>query len=306
MQIMKLAKRKYNQQPNIITRSTDQMTLIEKRLMYLVINQMEMGFNVQEDLFRNIEFKIPSKELGEPNYTRIREALTKLQGRRITLIDDFKKQKFHSIVPFPYVSIEKGWITLKMLGDVAPYFLELKNGFTKYELKAALSLNSVYSQKLYELLSRWKDKKEWEVEIEELKLLLDATDYRYTDFRRVCIEPALLEITEKTDLNVSYLAIKVGRKVGAIKFTILTEKEKAKKDYEEEIADVKGMAPAEIAHYTRNLIRNYSFSNDQIDKIMADQRLFSKFIDIESKIAHGVIKNVKNPTAYMAKSLFEY
>src|SRR5690606_10729737 len=148
-----------------------------------------------------------------------------------------------SIVPFPYVSIEKGWITLNMLGDVAPYFLELKNGFTKYELQAALSPNRVYSQKLYELLSRWQDKKEWEVEMEELQRLLDATDYRYTDFRRVCIEPALLEITVKTDLDVSYLAIKLGRKVGAIKFTILTEKEKAKEDYEEEIADVKGMAP---------------------------------------------------------------
>lgn len=274
--------------------------------MYLVINQMDTGFNVQEDLFKNIEFKIPSKELGESNYSRIREALGKLQGRKITMIDDYKKQRFISIVPFPYVSIDKGSITIKMLGDVVPYFVELKNGFTKYELKAALSLNSVYSQKLYELLSRWKDKKEWETEIEELKLLLDASNYRYTDFRRVCLEPAILEITEKTDLNVSYLAIKIGRKVGAIKFSIRTEKEEAEKNYEEEIESVKDMSPAEVAHYTRNLIRNYSFSNDQVDKIMSNHSLFVKFIDIESKIANGVIKNIKNPTAYIAKSLFEY
>ena len=303
---MKLTRRKYNQQPNIITKSTDQMSLIEKRLMYLVINQMDTGFNIQEDLFKNVEFRIPSKELGESNYNRIREALGKLQGRRITMIDDYRKQKFNSIVPFPYVSIDKGSITIKMLGDVVPYFMELKNGFTKYELKAALSLNSVYSQKLYELLSRWKDKKEWEVEVEELKLLLDASTYRYTDFRRVCLEPAILEITEKTDLNVKYLAIKLGRKVGSIKFSILTERAEAKKNYEEEIEEIKEMSPAEVAHYTRNLIRNYSFSNDQVDKIMGNRRLFLKFIDIESKIGNGVIKNVKNPTAYIAKSLFEY
>jgi len=193
-----------------------------------------------------------------------------------------------------------------MLGDVVPYFLELKSGFTKYELEAAFSLTSVYSQKLYELLSHWKDKKEWEVDIDELKMLLNAEQYRYPDFRRACLDAPTLEITKKTDLTVSYVPIKMGRKYVAIKFSILTEKEEARKNYEEEIESINEMSPAEVAHYTRNLIRNYSFSNDQIDKIMGNKALFVKFIDIESKIVNRVIKNVKNPTAYMAKSLFEY
>lgn len=300
------AKRKYNKQPNIITKSADQMTVIEKRLLYLVINRMDTGFNIQKDLFKNLEFKIPSKELGESNYKRIKEALTKLQGRRIIMIDDFKNKKFNSIVPFPMVSIDKGLITIKMFGDVIPYFIELKNGFTKYELEAALSLTSVYSQKLYELLSRWKDKKEWHVDVEELKMLLNASEYRYSDFRRACLDTAILEISGKTELNVTYLPIKVGRKIAEIKFSIFTEKEEAKKNYEEEIETIRDMSPAQVAHYSRNLMQNYSFSNDQIDKIMSDNRLFYKFIDLESKIGNGVIKNVKNPTAYMAQSLFEY
>ena len=50
-------KRQYNQQPNIITKSTDDMTLIEKRIMYLVINKLDTGFNLPKDSFKNLDFE---------------------------------------------------------------------------------------------------------------------------------------------------------------------------------------------------------------------------------------------------------
>lgn len=303
---MAKSKRRYNQQPNIITRSHDQMTLVEKRALYLVINRMETGFNIREDLFKNMEFTISLNDLNETNHKRLREAMLKLQTRKIILVDDFENKKFTSIVPFPYVSIDRSNVTLKMMADVVPHFMELKSGFTKYELAAALSLNSVYSQKLYELCSRWKDKKVWLAEMEELKMLLNVGNYRYQDFRRVCLEPALNEISEKTDLKITYDPIKEGRKYVAIQFNIKTESDQAKESYQTEMENIKDMSPQEIAHYTRNLLYNYTFSQDQINQIMGNQDLFNKFIDIESKIATGVIKDVKNPTAYMAKSLFDY
>lgn len=299
-------KRKYNQQPNIITRSTDQMTVIEKRALYLVINRMETGFNVQTDLFKNAEFKITLKDLNETNYKRLKNSLLKLQSRKITMIDDFENKKFISIVPFPYVAIDKHHVTVKMMGDVIPYFLELKSGFTKYSLEAALSLTSVYSQKLYELCSRWRDKKSWNVDLGELQLLLDAENYRYQDFRRRCLDPGMAEITEKTDIKVSYTPIKSGRQVVALNFKILTEAAEAKEAYEEEMEAIQEMTPQQIAHHTRSLMDNYNFSRDQIDQIMGNNSLFYKFVELESKIHNGVIKKVKNPTAYIAKSLFEY
>ena len=92
----------------------------------------------------------------------------------------------------------------------------------------------------------------------------------------------------------------------SVQFNIKTESDHAKESYQTEMENIKDMSPQEIAHYTRNLLYNYTFSKDQVNEIMGNQELFHKFIDIESKIATGLIKDVKNPTAYMAKSLFDY
>lgn len=54
----------------------------------------------------------------------------------------------------------------------------------------------------------------------------------------------------------------------------------------------------------QHLLSAYMFTEQQKEKIMASTSLFNKFIELESRIANGNIKNVLNPTAYMAKSLF--
>jgi len=301
-------KRQYNQQPNIITKSTDEMTLIEKRIMYLVINKLDTGFNLPKDNFKNLDFTLSFTEIKEPNYARIKSAISKLQFRSLTLIDDDKKEKFERIIPFPIVKIDGSTITLTMLSNVLPYFLELKNGFTRYELAAALSLTSVYSQKLYELLNRWLDKKEWYVPLNELQKLLNAENYRYADFKRFCLDSAVKELNEKTNLNVSWEPEKGGRSVTAIKFKINTkdkqEKAEAKEAVQQELQQISTLTPAEIAQYTNRLLSAYTFTEQQKEKIMASTQLFNKFIELESRIANGEIKNVLNPTAYLAKSLF--
>lgn len=301
-------KRQYNQQPNIITRSTDEMSVIEKRIVYLAINQMETGFNIKPDLFKGLEFTFHLSELKETNYDRVKKAVQKLRTRGITLIDDDDKEEFEQITPFPYVKIKGGKVTIKMMADVVPYFLELKRGFTKYELAAALTLTSVYSQKMYELLSRWLDKKEWQVPIQELQLLLSAQKYKYGDFRIHCLDVAIKELNEKTNLVVSWEAEKTDRFVTAILFKInnKTRKiaEEAKEAVHQEMQQISMLTPTEIAHYMQRLLSAYTFTEQQKEKIMASTALFNKFIELESRIANGDIKNVLNPTAYLAKSLF--
>lgn len=301
-------KRPYNQQPNIITRSTDEMSVIEKRIVYLVINRMDAGFNLNHDLFKNMEFTLNLSELKDTNYARVKKAVQKLRSRGITLIDDDETQEFEQITPFPHVKIKAGKVTIRMMADVVPYFLELKKGFTKYELAAALSLSSVYSQKLYELLSRWQDKGEWSVTVTELQLLLNAQKYKYGDFKIHCIDTAVKELNEKTNLAVSWEPEKSGRNVIAINFKVRTkirqEQEEAKEAVNEEMKQMHTLTPGEIMHYTQRLLSDYTFSQKQKEQIMSNINLFNQFVELESKIANGVIKNVKNPTAYMAKSLF--
>ncbi|MFN8407698.1 MAG: replication initiation protein [Sphingobacteriaceae bacterium] len=296
-------KRHYNKQPNIITKSTDDMTLIEKRIMYLVINQLDTGFNIRPDLFKNMEFQIPFSKLHETNYNRIKSAVKKLQFRALTLIDDDDKEEFLRIIPFPSVSIKGGLITLKMMADVVPYFLEIRKGFTKYELAAALALTSVYAQKLYELLSRWKDKKEWFVSLAELQTLLNATNYNYKDFRVRCLETGLNELNEKTDLVATYEVEKAGKSVSGIHFFIKMKANEAKETVEYELNQIRSMHPAEVAMYAKQVVYNYTFSEAQRQSILSDPILFEKFAELDSKFANGLL-SARNPTAYIASILF--
>lgn len=301
-------KRQYNQQPNIITKSTDDMSLIEKRILYLVINRLDTGFDLQHDLFKNLEFKIAFNQLQETNYERIKKAVKKLQFRALTLIDDDEKEEFLQIIPFPVVKIKGSVVTLKMMADVMPYFLELRRGYTKYELAAALSLTSVYAQKLYELLSRWKDKKEWHVSLKELQTLLNAANYSYGDFRIKCLDKGVNEINGKTDLVVSYETEKSGRSVTDILFTISQRKgvkEEAEQVVQEEMKQISQMSPAQVHLYTQKLLNDYSFTPKQQEAIMSNMDLFNRFIELESKIANGLIEVKKTPTALMAHVLFK-
>ena len=62
--------------------------------MYLVINRLDVGFDVQPDLFKNMEFKISFEQVQETNYKRVVEAVKKLQTRVLTLVDDDTKYTF--------------------------------------------------------------------------------------------------------------------------------------------------------------------------------------------------------------------
>ncbi len=302
-------KRQYNQQPNIITKSTDEMTVIEKRILYLVINRLDTGFNVQPDLFKNMEFTIGFNELKETNYDRIKKSIEKLQFRSLTLIDDDEKEEFERILPFPHIKIKGSTVKLTMLSTVMPYFLELRNGFTKYSLTAALTLTSIYSQKLYELLSRWKDKKEWFVSLDELKTLLNAKNYAYPQLKQKCLDRGIQEINQKTDLQVTWEPEKTGKSVTAIRFFIkskaVAERDDAKEAVNEELKQISQLSPGQISLYTQKLFTVYSFTKKQQDLLMSKPSLFGEFVELESKIANGLIKNVLNPTAYMAKVLFK-
>jgi plasmid replication initiation protein len=309
---MKL-KRKYNKQPNVITQSSADMTLIEKRLMYIVINRMSVGINVNSDLFKNLDFTVHFNTLGSSGYSTIKKAIKKLHTRTLKLIDDDTKKQFESFVPFPHVKIANSSVTVTMLANVVPHFLELRKGYTNYELRAALTLNSIYSQKFYELFSRWKDKKEWLVDLEELQKLLNATNYSYKDFRINCLEVGIPEVNEKTELSVSYEPIKEGRSVKKILFIIDIKKsekemqaEEAIQDHEEEMELVSQLSSGQIAVHMNSLINEYEFSKSQKNAIISNKILMDQFIDLDSKIANGVIKNVQNRTRYIASILFNH
>lgn len=150
----------------------------------------------------------------------------------IKLIDDFDNNhcfwvdtdkelyKFRWFADTRYIK-GRGTVKVMLAHTLKEYLIGLTKNFTQYELYNIMALKSKYAIRLFELFKSysWQNKKEFD--IEELKELLCATNYKnFNDFKKRVIEPSLKEINEFTELNISYNTINQGRKIIAVRFII--------------------------------------------------------------------------------------
>ena len=128
------------------------------------------------------------------------------------------------------------FIKVKWSPYLAPFILEIKRGFTLYEIKTFLSLDSIYSKKLYRFLKKLHKYGRVEVPIEEIRFFLEVEDkYRdFYDLEKVVLKPAIEEINKKTDLYVEYTTKREGKgnKVIALIFKIKQKPQEGIKDLE--------------------------------------------------------------------------
>lgn len=107
----------------------------------------------------------------------------------------------------------------------------IKDFFTSYLLEQTVSLNSMYSVRLYELLVQWKTAKNTPVfELEKFRSQMGVGIDEYkgmSDFKKRVLDLAVNEINDNTDLKVKYENVKKGIPIIGFKFTVL-EKPKQK------------------------------------------------------------------------------
>ena len=118
---------------------------------------------------------------------------------------------------------ETGNIEIKFHSELKDHLLGLTQKFTSYELINILELKSRYSIRLYELLLANEYKKELEIELSELKEILVVDGKYYNEFKvfnSKILKPSIEEISLKTNIKISYEPIRVGKRVGKIRFNI--------------------------------------------------------------------------------------
>ena len=101
-----------------------------------------------------------------------------------------------------------------------------KIGYFKYKLRNILRIESLYSYLLFNYLEYNRQKRKqsvWEVDLDELKEILNCSSPVYDTFKRfndLILKKCHTELNQKTELKYSYSTIKRGRKVVAIKFDL--------------------------------------------------------------------------------------
>lgn len=157
------------------------------------------------------------------NYKGVKDALQQLAERSMWLESE---DKLTLVRWLSRVEINKrsGIIDIELDMIIAPYLFNLSQKFTQYQLYNILGMKSAFSVRIYELMKSYAFQTSKTFDLNELKQLLmveNVKSYKdYSLFRKRVLETAKLEINELTDINVSFEAIKKGRKVVSVKFRI--------------------------------------------------------------------------------------
>ncbi|MFV0331944.1 MAG: replication initiation protein [Dysgonomonas sp.] len=215
-------------QANEITLAKYSYDLIEKRVLYKIIDKVRTRFveekhaeGTSEDLFGNFTIRFTPAELREvDNMNRIYDKLT-----------EFKKKSFE-------INNEEEWSSINLLTrathrkkenyfemEISPaalkYFVELSSRFTAYSLSVALSFNSTYTQRFYELCQMWRIRGFFEYTVEELRELfgLETAYKTYGEFKRAVIDKAQKELyksytSDSTPKSDVYFKCEVKKKEG--------------------------------------------------------------------------------------------
>lgn len=122
---------------------------------------------------------------------------------------------------FSSITYRKGIVQARFNQEMRPLLLDLQGCFTELNLMEYVTLPSLYSQRVFEILKSWSGLPEVLLPLAELHRLLDTPPSFRADFRQFRIrvlEKAHKDIHEHTGLRFEWEPIKAGRSVEAIRF----------------------------------------------------------------------------------------
>lgn len=220
---------------NALTRAGHGLSIPEKRIVFIAISKMNPRKPLPLNPFGIHTSKITAAEYAalaeceiQTAYQALKEASKALYSRSITFFEPAHKRKGAGLVQVHMRWIgevkyyeKEGWAELYWWPEVLPHLSNLSQHFSSYQLRQATGLRSVYSWKLLELLNRFKETGWAEYTIEDFAASMEATEKQRADFgkmRTKMIEPAVKELTEKDGWEITWTAIKAGRRVKAVRF----------------------------------------------------------------------------------------
>lgn len=221
----------------VIVKSNDlisasyQLSLNEQRLILLAISQVRRDQVV--DVTQNQLFRVTAQEFSEftgihpkTAYRELTAAVKQLYERSLKVMGEESYCRW--IQRRTEREKGSGHVEIRFSYDVAKHLSELSERFTKYNIKDAIQLRSVYAIRIYETIVSLKGyKNNFYLSIETIREMFDLKDkYKLTaDLKRNVIQEPINEINNserlKGRLNVTWTEKRAGRKI--LGFTISFE-----------------------------------------------------------------------------------
>jgi plasmid replication initiation protein len=208
---------------NHLIESAYKLNLNEQRVLLICIGMITSN----EPMSINDKFEVSAKNFAKifdiderGAYDQLRDVAISLHNRKITIHDNKKLITTSWISGFVEYKDNTGIIELWFSQLILPYLADLKSQFTRYDLSNISGMSSIYGIRLYELLMQWRTKGKREIEISWLKERFEiANNYNsISDLKKYVINPAINNINNVSNLNVTHTYRKTGRTVSHIIF----------------------------------------------------------------------------------------
>lgn len=208
---------------NFLIEASFRLSAIEQKIILTLATKLKNSDQEFQKYFFNLgELASFLGLASNADYTYLRDVTKTLLGKVLTLVRSDSILQTHWLESVEYFD-SKGTAAIRFNPDLKPFLIQLKNNFTKYQLRFAIQLKSRFSIRLYELMKQYEKVGYREFTLVELreKLGILKNEYPfYGNFKAKVLSVAKRELNEKTDISFDFEEIKIGRCVGKIRFVI--------------------------------------------------------------------------------------
>lgn len=307
-------------QSYILTTAKYDFSVYEKRIIYRLVELAQCEIKgvdfrkdcrkIEHDLFGLVNITLPIRDLlnneEDKNYTRIKDALLRLKNKSFEYEDEEIWQSI-SIIAFPDIKKRSSTVSFTIHPKIWDCMLDFSKGFRKYELQTAMSFESVYSMRFYELLSGQKYPLSYGFEDLKAMFQIEGKYKQVNDFLRYVVEPAKKELDEKSPYSFDYKINKTGRKYTSITLFPVYQPEHRDADLERKDLQ-KQISPSwDLSKNVLDYLRNgFLFTPAEIkqnmDLFKKAQSEIQDFIYFMSQVKPRA-NRAKNPKGYLINSI---
>ena len=301
-------------QPYRITMANWEFSVIQKRILTTIvaslqkeINQVSKGVSASQlDLFNNpnstpdtvsISFPLITIVKNSNNYAAVKAALKQLRSKDVEITlppvkgkGDKPKESttiLTGLIERAEVTKHSRIITVVIHKATALELVKTMNGLTSFAQEVMFRTDNKNLQRLYEIISHWKDQKNISMtpEIFRERMGLEGKYNRERDLVNVVIKPIERELQEMIDMDIYFVFRLLQDKSGKhTKYVFdIYHRKQLKIDQEKAQVDI---------DYNKHLMRtHFKFSSDDfksIDSILSNQdyvyKLREKLMDIEARV----------------------
>lgn len=207
---------------NWLVEASYRMTLQEQRFILSCIGKLDPKKPVPKTLTLTAKELLANfPDIGKSNAENVlRDAVDKLWERSVIVSDPEQTEEFRWIDKRIRYHKGEARVLIRFSEDIAKYLTQLSEQFTQVTLKNVSGLRSAYSIRIYELCQQFIKTKVREIGVEEFRELLQVTESypEFKDLNKFVIKPAIKELNEKSNLDITVENVKVGRRISGLRF----------------------------------------------------------------------------------------